>query len=329
MKALVYEAPEQLRFGNVPEPIPVGGESLVRILASGICGSDMHAYRGHDPRRVPPMILGHEATGEALDGPYAGQLVGLNPLITCAKCDYCQRNLSNLCPNRTMHGMTRQGFYADIVAIPDQNVIPLPATISIAHGALMEPAGCVWRCISLAKRVLNRPLNDSRVLILGAGAIGLLATLMLQAGGCKDMLTGDTSALRRKAATDALESAVFDPSQQTFRDEFDLIIDAVGSPHTRRMAIDAVAPGGAIIHIGLQQGGDGVEARALTLKEIAFMGSYTYTHSDLLAALDLLNTGALGDLAWVEERPLADGVEAFRALAAQEVPAPKIILRTN
>ncbi len=329
MKALVYEAPEQIRYNDIPEPTQAEGETHVRIMASGICGSDMHAYHGHDSRRIPPLVLGHEATGEALTGRYAGKRVALNPLITCGICDYCQRNLSNLCPNRTMHGMNRQGFYAEIVSIPDQNIIPLPESISMTHAALMEPAGCTWRALQLAKRVSNRPLKDSHVLSLGAGAIGVLTSLMLENAGCKQILTGDTSALRRESATRALSSEVFNPIEKTFQNTFDLVIDAVGSPQSRQTAVDAVAPGGTIIHIGLHKGGDGPNARTITLKEIAFMGTYAYTHDDLLAALDLLNSGALGDLTWVDERPLADGAEAFHHLATHTCASPKIILRTS
>lgn len=329
MKALVYEAPETIRYRDMPEPTPADGDTLVEIIATGICGSDMHAYHGHDSRRIPPLILGHEAAGTALSGTHAGQQVVLNPLVTCGTCDFCLRGLSNLCPHRTMHGMNRQGFYADVVAIPTQNVVPLPESMSPTHAALMEPTGCVWRALALARRVSNRPVEESRVLILGAGAIGLLATLMIHHFGCQDIFTGDTSALRREVAQRAVDSTVFDPTQQTFHNAFDLVVDAVGSVQSRQTAVEAAAPGGTIIHIGLHSGGEGIEARAITLKEIAVLGTYAYTHSDLLAALDLLSIGALGDLAWIEERPLANGAEAFRALAAQEVAAPKIILRTG
>ena len=329
MKALVYEGPQQLHYKEIEDPTPAEGETLVRIVASGICGSDMHAYYGHDSRRVPPLVLGHEAVGEALNGIHTGTFVALNPLITCGDCDYCRRNLSNLCPNRMMHGMTHQGFYAEIVSVPNRNVIPLPESMLATHAALIEPTGCVYRAVSLAQRVLNRPLVDSRVMTLGAGAIGLLTSLMLENMGCSEILTGDTSDLRRKVAGQALNSSTFDPLQQTFHNEFDLVIDAVGSPQSRLTAIEAVAPGGTILHIGLQDGAGGLDARVITLKEIAFLGTYAYTHDDLSAALDLLQSGKLGDLAWIEERPLAEGAEAFRALAAHEVAAPKILLRTN
>lgn len=328
MKALIYEGAEQIRHGDVADPTAVADEILIRITAAGICGSDMHAYYGHDARRVPPLVLGHEAVGEAQNGEYAGQMVALNPLVTCGVCDYCVRGLSNLCPYRTMHGMNRQGFYAELVAVPARNVIPLPESVSPLHATLVEPLGCVVHALALGDKVSNRPLNQSRALTIGAGAIGLLTSLMLEHENCSEILTADTSGLRRDSAQHALQSTVIDPIGNTFEGDFDLVIDAVGSPKSRQTAMEAVAPGGTILHLGLHEGGAGIEARALTLKEIAVMGSYAYTHNDLINALELLNQGALGDLAWIDERPLADGSESFRALAAHEVASPKIILRT-
>ena len=327
MKSLVYEGPEKLRYRDAEETAPVEGESLVRIAASGICGSDMHAYFGHDSRRVPPLILGHEAAGEALTGPHAGKRVALNPLITCGSCDYCLRGLSNLCPHRTMHGMNRPGFYAETVATPDRSLIPLPEGMPLTHAALTEPTGCVVRALDIAKRVLNRPREDCRILVLGAGAIGLLASLLVEHSGSRELVTADTNELRRDCARAALAGDVINPLDMAFDGAFDLVIDAVGSAASRQTAVASVAPGGAVVHIGLHDGADGLDARALTLKEIAFMGVYAYTHDNLLSALDLLSAGALGGLGWVDQRSLSEGVEAFRALAAGEVAAAKIVLR--
>ena len=105
MKALVYSNTCEVTYRDEADPIAGAGDALVQIDAVGICGSDMHAYHGHDPRRVPPLILGHKAAGVVLDGALAGRAVVLNPLITCGRCDYCTTGRANLCADRELIGM--------------------------------------------------------------------------------------------------------------------------------------------------------------------------------------------------------------------------------
>src|SRR5438128_9459015 len=115
MKALVYTHPNEMTYREQPKPCAAPGEVLIEVEAVGICGSDMHAYHGRDPRRVPPLILGHELAGEIVQGPGAGKRVTVNPLITCGHCEYCVEGRNNLCANRTMIGMTRAGGFAELV----------------------------------------------------------------------------------------------------------------------------------------------------------------------------------------------------------------------
>ena len=117
MKALVYTSPNEVTYRDEPEPAPAAGEVVLGIDAVGICGSDMHAYHGHDPRRDPPLILGHELAGDDRRGPGSGRRVTVNPLITCGRCEFCVQGRNNLCANRTMIGMTRPGGFAEYVTI--------------------------------------------------------------------------------------------------------------------------------------------------------------------------------------------------------------------
>ncbi|HEY9269806.1 alcohol dehydrogenase catalytic domain-containing protein, partial [Achromobacter sp.] len=140
MKALVYTAPSQLTYREEPDPVQADGDALLRIEAVGICGSDMHAYHGHDPRRNPPLILGHEFVGTRVGGSRAGQRVTGNPLIHCGHCDFCVQGRNNLCRNRSMVGMTRPGAFAEFMAIPERCLIPVPQDMPAAAAALTEPA---------------------------------------------------------------------------------------------------------------------------------------------------------------------------------------------
>jgi threonine dehydrogenase-like Zn-dependent dehydrogenase len=144
MKALVYTQPNEVQLQDRPTPELESGEVVLKIDAVGICGSDMHAYHGHDPRRKPGLVLGHEFCGTvvASDSPrYAeGVRVTGNPLITCGICDYCVQGRNNLCSNRTMVGMTRPGAFAEFMSIPVASLIDMPQTMSPIHAALTEPA---------------------------------------------------------------------------------------------------------------------------------------------------------------------------------------------
>lgn len=327
MQALYYVGPEQVEMRETEELPLAEGESRVRILATGICGSDLHAFHGHDARRQPPMILGHEAAGEVLEGPLAGKRVTMNPLIVCGHCEYCISGRQNLCANRTMIGMTRPGSFAETLTIPSHCLIELPDSLSPEAAALTEPAATALHGVNRLARYLSRPLSEARVLVIGAGAIGLLTGLILRHKGVRHLQLAETNPLRRSTAETAGLST-FDPREETPpRDGFEAVFDCVGSAPTRDMAVRFIRPGGAIMHLGLQDNEGGLDTRAITLKEVAFLGAYTYTSADLRATVDLLDSQALGPLSWVEVRQLKQGAAAFADLVANRTPAAKIILK--
>ena len=140
MKALVYTRPHEVTYRDEPDPAPAADEVLLGIDAAGICGSDMHAYHGRDPRRNPPLILGHELCATILAGARKGARVTVNPLITCGRCDYCLTGRNNLCSDRTMIGMTRPGGFAERMTIPESSLIAIPQGMSARQAALTEPA---------------------------------------------------------------------------------------------------------------------------------------------------------------------------------------------
>ena len=328
MKALVYTDTEEVTYRDEPSPSAGEGEVVVQIDAVGICGSDMHAYLGHDPRRVPPLILGHEAAGTVVEGPGTGRRAVLNPLITCGRCDDCLGGRSNLCAKRDLIGMYRPGAFAECIAIPEQNLIDIPEGMDSAHAALTEPAATALHAVNLAARVAHRPLAELRGLVLGGGSVGLFAALALNDQGCADVHLAETNALRRATAESTGACIAFDPvATPATESGFDVVIDAVGGRATREASLKAVRPGGVDMHIGLMDNEGGMDARKLTLQEITFIGTYTYTPVDLRVCLRKLHSGAFGDLAWVEQRPLREGPGAFDDLLHGRTSAPKIVLR--
>lgn len=329
MKALVYTAPDEVTYRDEPAPAAAEGEVLLRIEAVGICGSDMHAYHGHDPRRVPPLILGHEFCGTIVEGPGRGRRTTGNPLITCSTCEFCVQGRDNLCANRTMVGMTRAGAYAELMSIPARSLVEVPQDMAPVKVALVEPAATALHALNLVMRASLRPLPECAVLVIGGGAVGMLSALLARSYGVRRLSVAETNPLRRASVERAVGCPTFDPRAGGAPADgtIDVVVDAVGAKATRAAALAAVKPGGVVMHIGLQDWASEIDMRKLTLAEVTLIGTYTYTTADLRATVAALHGGVFGDLAWVEERPLAAGAAAFRDLAAGRSAAAKIVLR--
>ena len=327
MKALVYTAEREITYQEVPEPDTRSGEALVCIESVGVCGSDLHAWMGHDSRRTPPLILGHEAVGTVVDGSIAGKRVVLNPLITCGECEYCLGGRQNLCPKRDLIGMYRPGAFAEQIAIAERNLIPVPDDLGSNQAALTEPGATALHAILLAERTLSRPVSEARVLVIGSGSVGLMTALLLKDKGVDFVEISETNPLRRNKVASHTDICIRDPiSDPLSNDDYDLVFDAVGGEVTRESAINAVRPGGVIVHIGLMNNRGEMDVRRMTLQEITFIGCYTYTPLDLRVTLSKIHQGALGDLGWIETRPLSEGGSAFNDLHEGRCPSPKIVL---
>jgi L-iditol 2-dehydrogenase len=330
MKALVYTGPRGLAYREEPEPMPGNDEVLVKVEAVGICGSDMHAYHGHDERRPPPLVLGHEAAGIVLGGSRAGERVAVNPLVSCGWCTTCLDGRSHLCRERQIISMPpRPGAFAELVRVPEANVVALPEGLDVVHAALAEPIAVAWHAVRIGARLLPRPLAASRCVVMGGGAIGLAAALVLVHFGAHDVAVAETNALRREtvAAAGALRAYAPGERGEPEAGTVDLVIDAVAAEATRAAACRLAAPGGTIVHVGLLPGAGGLDVRRITLQEITFRGSYCYTPVDFAETVAALGAGRLGPLGWIEERGLAEGARAFADLDGQLVAAAKIVLR--
>ena len=332
MRALVYTQPGEMQLLQRPMPEAAMGEVVLKIEAVGICGSDMHAWHGHDPRRLPGLVLGHEFVGTIANSAAAGFEAGTrwtgNPLITCGTCEYCVQGRNNLCANRTMVGMTRPGAFAEYMSIPAASLIAMPQSMPAAAAALTEPAATAWHAIGLSMRALVRPLHECRVLVIGGGAIGMLAALLLRHLGVQTLTVTELNPLRRQTLQQAVGCEAIDPRESPLPEAgFDYVMDAVGSKITRQQAFAAIKPGGVIMHVGLQDWASEIDMRKLTLAEITLLGTYTYTTADLRATVDALHRGVFGPLDWVEERSLAQGPQAFLDLDQGQSASAKIVLK--
>tara|TARA_Y100000768_G_scaffold378888_1_gene353862 strand:+ start:208 stop:1212 length:1005 start_codon:yes stop_codon:yes gene_type:complete len=332
MKALVYTGVEELTYRDFNNPTLVNGESIIKVSASGICGSDMHAYHGKDERRIPPLILGHEISGTIEEGSKKGKKVVLNPLITCGDCEYCNSEREHLCQKRVLLGMNRpierQGGFAELVLVPDKNIYELPQDLDMKKAPIAEPTAVSLHAVELAEKSLHKQIKDLRILVIGGGAIGLICALILEkVKKCNQIILSEPNKSRLETCSKNLKSQCLKPNDIELKDSsFDLIFDTVGLEITRQSAIKLAKPGASIIHIGLTQPSGLFDFRKATLQEVTFIGTYCYTNKDFEKTLKILNNKEIGDLNWIEFRELSKGAEAFKQIHDGTCSSPKIIL---
>ncbi len=326
MRALYYTATMQSELRQASDPVPAEGQVLIDVSHCGICGSDMHAWHGHDERRIPPLILGHEAVGIPRSGKYAGKRVAINPLHACGECRHCLSGDDHLCPGRQMMSMQLPGAYADLTVAGEGNLYPLADTLADADAALAEPLAVCVHAVEVGRKTASRPIAEERCVVLGGGAIGVLTAMVLADQGCKDLWIAEPNAQRRAVLERAVAAKAYDPfSGGPEAESADLVFDAVGMGATRKAACEMVVPGGTIVHIGLQDSADGIDTRRITLQEIHFSGTYCYTRYDFAAALKLLTRGLVKNHEWIEVRPLDQGAQSFVDIHEGKAP-PKVIL---
>ncbi len=321
MQALVWTGPRQMELQELSKPEPEAGEVLLRVGAAGICGSELSGYLGTNSLRVPPLVMGHEFAGVRAD---TGRPVVVNPLVSCLGCDLCLRGRHNLCRNRAVVGIQRDGGFAERAVVPERNCYPLPDGVSPRHAALVEPLANASHEFALAQAVDPTP---ERVGVIGAGMLGLAVTLVAVRRGTPAVTVVDLQPARLKTARDAGAHH----TGERLDGEFDVIFDAVGTPETRAQSVERLRPGGTAVWIGLHGQESGVDGRGLIRNEQRVLGTFCYLDRDFRAGLRMvaevcagLDPDALPP--WVAAHPLKQGVEVFHSLLDAPPPAAKTLL---
>jgi len=313
MKALVYTRPGAIEVLDQDPPKPGPEEVLVSVKAAGICGSELEGFASSSPMRVPPLIMGHEFAGVVVD---TGQPVAVNPLISCNACDLCHAGAKNLCRNRVLLGVSRPGGYAELVAVPRQNVYPLLEGMTPQQGAMVEPFA---NAVHAFARAIDFGQAPARIAVIGAGMMGLaLLVVALRLGNAEvtlaDVHVGRREQGRRLGAHNVTES---------LGGEFDVAFDCVGLEVTRRASIAHLRPGGLAVWIGLHDSEPGFDARDLVRSGKQVLGTFAYLGTDFQNAMEFTK-----DLSpdWYDEYPLQDGAGVFTRLLVDRPAAPKTIL---
>ncbi|GAB4561627.1 MAG: zinc-dependent alcohol dehydrogenase family protein [Anaerolineae bacterium] len=291
MKAMLFEGKGAVAIVDREDPRPSEGELLVRVRASGVCGTDRHIYHGHSPAR-PPVILGHEFSGEVVDvGPgvdrgWVGRRVSIDPNIYCGACEYCRDGRPQLCTGLEAIGVTRDGGFADLCVVPVAQALPVDDRIPFHVAAMAEPVACCLHGIDLAGIRAGQ-----RVAVLGGGAIGLILAQLAQAAGAAQVVVSEPSEPRRSLATSlGLVAVAPDQLQATLPMGADVVIEAVGSRVTAQQALEIARRGGTIIFFGVTPMGQKIEIEPFQVyqKELRIQGSALnpYTQQRALALLE-------------------------------------------
>ena len=340
MKALLLSKYRRLEIADVPVPAAGTGDVLIRVGACGICGSDVHGYDGSSGRRIPPIVMGHEAAGTVaavgagVTGLAEGDRVTFDSTIYCGTCGYCKRGEVNLCDHRQVLGVScgdysRAGAFAEFVAVPARVVYKLPDSISFADAAMLEAVAVAIHAVSLAEISV-----ESTALVVGAGTIGVLTLQALRAAGCKRVFVSDVDATRLKMAKElgaadvllADADVVAQILQRTGGVGVDLAMEAVGRNETVNMAIAGVRKGGTVVLVGNISPEVTLPLQKIVTRQIRVQGSCA-SAGEYPEAIKLMASEAIRVKPLITAiAPLAEGPQWFERLYAREPNLLKVVL---
>jgi L-iditol 2-dehydrogenase len=330
MDALLLKNYMDLAVVPMPEPEIGADDVLVRVRACGICGSDVHGMDGSTGRRIPPLVMGHEAAGEvAAVGANVrdlkpGDRVTFDSTIYCGQCAYCVRGQVNLCDNRQVLGVSpgpyrRHGAFAEYVSVPRRVMYRLPDALSYEQAALIEAVSVAIHGINLTPV----RLGDTAI-VIGSGMIGVLTIQALRAAGCPRVIAIDPSEDRLKLAGELGATETRTSAEGL---EADLVLECVGSVDSVRAAFGAVRKGGAITLVGNFAPTVELPLQVAVTRQLRIQGSCA-SNGEYPAAIDLMAQGIIRvDPLISAVAPLAEGPAWFDRLYRREPNLMKVILR--
>lgn len=327
MQAVRLHAPGDVRLDTIDIPVPGESEVLVKVVRSGICGTDLHITKGTFPAPNLPLTLGHEfagvivETGGSNSALNIGDAVVVDINIACGRCFFCRRGQKLFCPTVAQLGVHRAGGLAEYVVVPAANVYVLPAGVDLDAAAYVEPLACAVH----GQDRIGVSFGD-RVLVIGGGPMGLAHIALSKLAGASAVIVSEPDATRRALATRMGADHVVDPFASDL-DEFladltdgvgpDIVIEAVGSIATYETAIRVVRRGGKLLAYGAAPQSAKLTVRPFDIyaKELTIVGSYAGTYDTWPRAITLIATGRFDPALIVDSvRPLAEAAEAIRAL---------------
>jgi L-iditol 2-dehydrogenase len=362
MKALLLSDYRRLEVVDFPDPQSAPDEVVIRVLACGICGSDVHGYDGSTGRRIPPLVMGHEAAGviESIGSHvkdfHGGQRVTFDSTVYCGQCEYCRDGRMNLCDNRQVLGVScgdyrRHGAFAELVAVPERIVYPLPDEFPLEHAALIEAVSVAVHAVKRVyggqahfapKTPQNEPVpfasSKDAVAVIGSGMIGLLIVQVLRQYGCRQILAVDVDdsrleLARQLGATDVINSrnddAVSAIINSTNGRGASAAWEAVGATATVTSAVHSVRKGGHVVLVGNISPTVELPLQAVVTRELTLHGSCA-SSGEYPECIRLMATGAVDVRPLISAKAtLEEAPSWFERLYNREPNLMKVVLHPN
>lgn len=341
MKALLLSEYKLLEVASLPVPVPNPDDLLVEVAACGICGSDVHGYDGTSGRRIPPLVMGHEAAGVVAEvgsevkGFAVGDRVTFDSTVYCGMCAFCRKGEVNLCDDRQVVGVScgdyrRAGAFAEYVTVPARIAYQLPEGLGFAEAAMLEAVSVALHAVAVTELK-----GGETALVIGAGMIGLLVLQAARIAGCSRVFVADIDATRLKSAgalgadeTILASGAelVKEILQLTEGRGVDVVLEAVGRNETVATAIDSVRKGGTVTLVGNITPQVSLPLQKVVSRQIRLQGSCA-SSGEYPEAMKLMIEGKIkvGSLI-TAVAPLSDGPAWFDRLHAGEPNLMKVIL---
>jgi L-iditol 2-dehydrogenase len=341
MNALLLSEYKHLEIITLPVPVPEPSDVLIQVAACGICGSDVHGYDGTSGRRIPPLVMGHEAAGivaaigSMVNGFNIGDRVTFDSTVYCGVCAFCCSGEMNLCDNRQVVGVScgdyrRAGAFAEYVAVPARIVYKLPETLGFAEAAMLEAVS-----VALHAVVVSKLEGGETALVIGAGMIGLLTLQAARVAGCSRVFVADIDATRLKSAMElGADNTILASGAELTQEIFqltgnrgvDAVFEAVGRNETVAAAIDCVRKGGKVTLIGNITPDVNLPLQKVVSRQIRLQGSCA-SCGEYPEAMELVAAGKIrvGPLI-TAVAPLSDGPAWFDLLHSGEPNLMKVVL---
>jgi len=340
MQALVLAEYGRLELKDVPRPEPGRGEVLVQVAACGICGSDVHGYDGSSGRRIPPIVMGHEAAGTVAAvgagvGPFQpGDRVTFDSTVSCGECSWCRRGEVNLCERREVIGVScgeyrRNGAFAEFLVVPERILYPLPDAMPFAEAAMLEAVSVALHAVRM-----SGISGGETALVVGAGMIGLLTLQAARAAGCRRILVADVDASRLElAASLGADETIHLPGTELSAEVLrrtsggvDVALEAVGRNDTVTAAIESVVRGGTVVLIGNIAPQVTIPLQVVVSRQLRLQGSAA-SAGEYPQAIELIASGKINVKPLITAvAPLEEGPRWFKRLYAHEPNLMKVVL---
>ncbi len=342
MKALLLKNYKELELVDMPKPEPGPNEVRVRVKACGICGSDVHGWDGSTGRRIPPLVMGHEAAGEvdavgsAVKGFSEGERVTFDSTVSCGTCFFCSQGSINLCDNRQVLGVacqefSRNGAFAEYVLVPQNIIYKLPDSLPYEHAALIEAVSIAVHAVNITPKKLG-----GTAVVVGTGMIGLLIVQAVKLAGYTRVIAVDLDDAKLQVAKDFGATDTLNPknadvparvAEMTAGHGADVALEAVGASGPIKTAIQSVRKGGSVTLVGNVSPNVEIPLQMVVSRQIRLQGSCA-SNGEYPECIDLLSRGLIQVAPIISAlAPLEEGAQWFQKLYQGDSNLMKVVLQ--